>query len=42
MVVPPPMPGVSRTEERILVDLFEYQSIPQGSWMVPDVAGCVI
>jgi len=21
-------------------DLFEYQSIPQGGWMMPHVAGC--
>jgi len=23
-------------------DLFEYQAIAQGGWMMPDVAGCVI
>ena len=23
-------------------DLFEYQSIAQGGWIMPDVAGCVI
>ena len=24
------------------VDLFEYQSIPQGGWVVLDVSGCVV
>jgi hypothetical protein len=24
------------------VDLFEYQAIAQGGWIMPDVAGCVI
>jgi HD domain len=38
----PPTPGVSRTEKRILVDLFDRQSRSQGGWMGLDKAGCAV
>jgi hypothetical protein len=38
----PPTPGVSRTEKRILVDLFDGQANPLGSWMTAGVAGRAI
>ena len=37
-----PIRRTAEPERHLLHDLFEYQAIARGGWMVPDVAGCAV